>query len=202
MTPPLGLVGGDEWRAGCVDVDRLLLELSGGVIVTVLPTAAAAEGNPSGAVAWARRYFEGLGAVVEPLMVVDRAGAEDAATAALAASSRFIYIGGGSPQFLFDVLSGSALWEGIVEGRSRGAVLAGSSAGAMVLGASRLGVVDVDILPHHESRRGSVRPIGRALGIDGQTAAVWDGDAWRSLGQGEVVPYGFTGLEELSPPLV
>ena len=129
---PLALVGGGEWTAGC-DFDAELLAAVGGAEVLVLPTAAAYE-HPEKAVATAQAWFAGLGGRCRGLMVLGRADAEDEANAAA---------GAGQPVRLprRRLAHAPALGaEGISAcGRpcSRrwrdGAVVAGSSAGAMVL---------------------------------------------------------------------
>src|SRR5881409_477990 len=161
-TGTLALVGGAEWREGCRKFDAALLEAAGTDEVLVLPTAAAFE-NPGRAVETARRYFDELGGHVSGLMVLGRTEAEDPTNAAVVRASRFFYIGGGSPMHLRSVLKGSRLWEALVEGWRQGAVLAASSAGAMVLcdpmvdprgGAFTLGlglVAQVAIIPHHDT---------------------------------------------------
>jgi cyanophycinase len=209
-TGPLALVGGAEWREGCRKFDAALLDAAGTDRVLVLPTAAAFE-NPGRAVGVAKRYFEELGAKVDGLMVLGRTDAEDEANAAVVRASRFVYIGGGSPMHLRSVLKGSRLWEALVEAWNGGAVLAASSAGAMVLcdpmvdprgGAYTVGLgllVNMPVFPHHDTapahlreRSTELRPEGAVLvGIDEQTALVRDPDgSWRVAGQGSVTLYG------------
>jgi cyanophycinase-like exopeptidase len=197
VTSPLALVGGDEWRPGCEVFDRLLLELAGTDRVTVLPTAAGRQGPA--AVDWARRWFAGLGATVEGVLALDKSDAGDPAHVDAVRQANLLYIGGGSPRHLFEVLHDSPLWHAVTERRALGLVVAGSSAGAMVLGPRQLGLVDFEVWPHHESGRG--RPTrDRGLGIDGRTAALWDGERWCASGAGAVTPYGFDSLAEVSPP--
>ena len=209
MTGTLALVGGGEWNDGC-DFDAELLAASGGREVVLLPTAAAFE-NPRRAVETARRYFEELGAGVSGLMVLGRREAEDETNAAIVRGSRFVYVGGGSPMHLRSVLKGSRLWEALLEAWRDGAVLAASSAGAMVLcdpmvdprgGAYTVGLgllANMPIFPHHDTapahlreRSMELRPDGAVLvGVDEQTALLRDPDgAWRVAGQGSVTLYG------------
>ena len=209
-TGTLALVGGGEWREGCRKFDAALLEAAGTDEVLVLPTAAAFE-NPGRAVETARAYFEDLGANVSGLMVLGRREAEDDTNAAAVRSSRFVYIGGGSPMHLRSVLKGSRLWEALLETWRDGAVLAASSAGAMVLcdpmvdprgGAYTVGlgmVANMPVFPHHDTapahlreRSTELRPDGAVLvGVDEQTALIRDPDgAWRVAGEGSVTLYG------------
>jgi cyanophycinase len=209
-TGTLALVGGAEWRDGCRKFDAALLEAAGTDEVLVLPTAAAFE-NPRRAVETARLYFEELGGNVSGLMVLGRTEADDETNAAVVRSSRFIYIGGGSPMHLRSVLKGSRLWDALLETWNDGAVLAASSAGAMVLcdpmvdprgGAYTVGLgllANMPIFPHHDTapahlkeRSMELRPDSAVLvGIDEQTALLRDPDgAWRVAGQGSVTLYG------------
>ncbi len=204
MTGVLALVGGGEWREGC-SFDTELLEASGGKEVVVLPTAAAYEG-PDKAVAWASRWFEGLGATVTGLGVLERHDAMDAANADAIRSARFIYLSGGSPLHLRSVLKESPVWEALTAAWHDGAVVAGSSAGAMVLcdpmvdprgGAFTVGlgmVENLAIVPHapalrfEEDHRRTLELVTAGLvvaGIDEQTALVRAPDGtWRAAGAG------------------
>lgn len=161
VTGTLALVGGGEWLDGA-DFDAELLERSGGREVTVLPTAAAYQ-HPEMAVDTARRWFERLGATVRPLMVLQHGDALEEANVTAVEESAFIYLGGGSPLHLRSVLKHSPLFDALVARWQSGGVVAGSSAGAMVLcdpmvdprgGAFTVGlglVEQMSVVPHHES---------------------------------------------------
>lgn len=132
MTGVLALVGGAEFTSSSLDIDRELVERSGGTEVLVVPTAAAFE-YPERAIVTASHQFAQLGATVRGLMVLRRPDANDPDMALIAQRSRFIYLAGGSPMHLKSVLKDTPLWDAIVAAWNDGAVLAGSSAGAMVL---------------------------------------------------------------------
>jgi cyanophycinase len=212
-------VGGDEWQPGC-DFDAGLLASSGGTEVLVLPTAAAYE-HPEKAVESAEAWFKGLGGVARGLMVLGRTDAEDEANAAVVRASRFTYLGGGSSMHLRSVLKGSRLWDALLDAWHHGAVVAGSSAGAMVLtdpmvdsrgGALTVGlgmVEQIAVIPHfgHENAEKVHRSIALAapglpvVGIPERTALIRDPDGgWRQSGEGEVQvfvsgePAGFDAL--------
>ncbi|HEY5023595.1 MAG TPA: Type 1 glutamine amidotransferase-like domain-containing protein [Acidimicrobiales bacterium] len=201
---PLALVGGGEWTDGC-DFDAELLAASGGDEVLVLPTAAAYE-HPEKAVATAQAWFAQLGGRARGLMVLGRADAEDEANAAQVRASRFVYLGGGSPMHLRSVLKASPVWEALLDAWRRGAVVAGSSAGAMVLtdpmvdprgGALTVGlgmVEELAVIPHFgdENAEKVHRSIALAapglpvVGLPERTALIRDPDgAWRQAGQGD-----------------
>lgn len=203
---PLALVGGSEWGAGCEGFDSDLLAAAGTPEVVVLPTAAAYWG-PDKSIGTARSYFSALGASVKGCMVLRRADAEERRNAGVLRSARFIYIAGGSVLHLRSVLKSSAAWEGIVAAWLDGAVLAASSAGAMVLGDTMvdprggaltlgLGLLDqLAVLPHastwsEEKTHRTVR-LGsgglRIVAIDEATAVVRSPEGyWSCRGRGQV----------------
>jgi cyanophycinase len=211
MTQPSGilaLVGGAEWTEGCT-FDADLWEASGRGEVLVLPTAAAYE-HPERAVDTARAWFEKLGAPVRGLMVVSRRDAEDPQMAEAVRAARFIYLGGGSPLHLRSVLKDSVVWTALVESWHEGAVVAGSSAGAMVLGdpmvdprggALTLGlglVGQLAVLPHYDtwSEEKAHRTVQLATGhlriaaVDERTALIRSPDgSWSAAGSGAVTVY-------------
>lgn len=208
MSGTIALVGGAEWHEGCA-FDADLLQVSGGNQVVVLPTAAAYE-HPQRAVDAAAKHFASLGGEVRGLMVLTRPDADDEANAAVVRDSRFLYLSGGSPMHLRSVLKASKVWEALLEAWQGGAVVAGSSAGAMVLtdpmvdqrgGAFTVGlglVEQLAVIPHFDawSEEKAARTLALApsglpvVGIHEQTALVRDPDGgWRATGLGTVDVY-------------
>ena len=210
MAGLLALVGGMEWRDGCT-FDRELLEASGGDEVLVLPTAAAYE-HPQRAVDTASQWFSTIGGKVRGLDVLMRPDAESEEHAAVVRDARFIYLGGGSPMHLRSVLKDSLVWQAIIHAWDNGAVLAGSSAGAMVLcdpmvdprgGAFTVGlglVNSLAVIPHANtwSQEKAMRTYGLApkgvtiVALDEQTAIIRspeNGGTWRSSGVGTAAAY-------------
>lgn len=208
MVGTLALVGGAEWRTGC-DFDRELLESSGGREVLVLPTAAAYE-HPNRTIEAATRWFEELGGTVRGLPVLTRPDAVDEANVGPIADAAFIYLSAGSPMHLRSVLKDSPVWDALVAAWQRGAVVAGSGSGGMVLcdpmvdprgGAITLGlglVEQLAIIPHHDTwsedkakRTLKIAPKGLPIvGIDERTALIRDPDGtWRSSGVGDIAIY-------------
>ncbi len=216
---PVALVGGGEWQPGA-EFDAWLLERSGGDEVLVLPTAAAYE-HPDRAVETAARWFAGFGGRVRGLMVLRHADANDRANAEAVRSARFVYLSGGSPLHLLSVLKSSLVYDALLDAWHAGAVLAGSSAGAMVLGDPMvdprggaftvgLGLLEeIAVVPHHhpESSSRLWRTLALApksiplVGIAERTALIREPDgAWRTAGAGTVTVYldgEVAGLEVL-----
>jgi cyanophycinase len=202
----LALVGGAEWTPGCETIDRRLLEVSGANEVVVLPTAAA-YWHPEQTIEAAAAYFSGLGASVKACMVLRRADAEDRHNAGTVRGARLVYLAGGSVLHLRSVLKSSPVWDALVEAWAAGAVLAGSSAGAMVLGDAMvdprggaltlgLGLLSqLAVLPHaddwsEEKVHRTVRLASgglRIAAIDERTALVRAPDGhWYKVGSGNV----------------
>jgi cyanophycinase len=198
-------VGGAEWQDGC-DFDRDLLAASGGTDVLVLPTAAAYE-HPDRAVETARSWFAGFGGTVRGLDVLTRADAMDEGAAATVRGARFVYLSGGSPLHLRSVLKETRVWDALVAAWEDGAVVAGSSAGAMALcdpmvdprgGALTVGlglVENLAVLPHAEAdvaahHRRTLELAGDDLvvaAVAERTALLRDPDGgWRAVGAGGV----------------
>jgi cyanophycinase len=205
MTGILALVGGGEWREGCEAFDADLLASSGGADVVVLPTAAAFE-QPDQAVAHATDWFGRLGGRVTGLRVLNRRDALDPANVDVVRGARFVYLSGGSPLHLRSVIKETPFWDALVDAFHGGATIAGSSAGAMVLGDPMidprggaftvgLGLVpNLSVLPHaepdvpvHHKRTFELADSGLVLAaIPERTALVRGADgSWRSAGAGE-----------------
>jgi cyanophycinase len=214
VTGPLALVGGDEFKPGNEDQDARLVEAAKrrGGTAFVVPTAAA-RGGPEQAVANATRWFARLGLELEELHVLTRTHANSESVAAQATSGAFFYLVGGDPGHTASTLRETAVWRAIVAAWEGGAVLAGSSAGAMAMGEwtlirdrfkgdSRrlfrpaLGLLArTAVLPHFETfgHRWEPSALERAptpdtilLGIDERSAAFWDGRAWTARGPGSI----------------
>ncbi len=116
--------------------DLRALELAGGfdAPVRIIPAAAAPDNNQKRAGNNGVKWFQSLGAKdVDVVYVIDKASADDPALAASLRSARLIYLLGGFPRHLGETLAGSLAWEAALEAHQAGAVIAGSSAGAMVL---------------------------------------------------------------------
>ena len=208
MKGPLALVGGDEFRPGCEELDRAVLDAAGAdkPVVLVLPTASANQG-PQMAAANGVRYFSELGAEAAALMVLEPEHANDGGLISAVESAQAVYIAGGDPMHLLAVLKGSLLLDKLIDANRRGMAITGSSAGAMVMAAwmryrdwtLALGLVpNVTVLPHHErsepeqvmEQLGEDMPEGTVvLGIDARTGCVSGADSWTALGPGQVTVY-------------
>ena len=145
---------------------------------------------------------------------IDRRSGLDAGVAEMISASGFVFLPGGSPRYLADALRGSLVWKAILTVHRAGAVLGGSSAGAMVLcekfydpsaGQVLPGlnlVPKVCILPHHDTfGRGWVPQLSRRtkevllVGIDEETGMLNDGPEgrWTVYGKGAVTLYASEG---------
>lgn len=135
MPGVLALVGAGEFLEGMAEVDRYLIGRvpDPPARVAVVPTAAGLE-DPRAWTDMGVPHFKRLGADAAAVLVVDRTTADDPEMAGAILSTNFVYLSGGQPGYLLETLRGSLVWEAIREVHEKGGVLAGCSAGAMVLG--------------------------------------------------------------------
>ena len=214
---PIALVGGDEFQGPAAAFDRLLVSLAPQPrpAVAILPTAAI-EGNPYLTAEHGVRHFEQLETEPYPVMMLDQTSANDEALIDELRRADIVYFSGGKPTHLLESMRGSAAWACIVELSQRGAIVAGSSAGAMMLGermafrgqafAGLAAVPGVVVLPHFErsSRdrvarlRASLPPELTLLGIAGATGCVRHDGEWHVDGPGEVSVITSTGAQVFS----
>ena len=144
------------------------------------------------------------------LMLLERSHAEDPNFFAPATLADVVYFTGGSPEHLLETVQDSAFLKAVLASVEGGSVLAGSSAGAMVMGSmmrrpraggwvDSLGIVPgVAVLPHHERRDQAETskelqesaPGGLTfLGIDARTGCLGTPGNWRVVGSGRVTVY-------------
>ena len=207
------LEGGSEFGGRMSEPDLRALELAGGLqtSIAILPTAAAPDHNDLRAGRNGQRWFESLGASrVDVVPVADKLSANNADLAASVAAAHLIYLLGGFPRYLCETLHDSRVWSAALEAYRSGAVIAGSSAGAMVLcehyydpyeGKLLQGLnllENICILPHHNRfgknwapKLRSLIPQVTLLGIDEQTGIINDAldGAWTVYGAGVVTLY-------------
>ena len=205
------LEGGAEFGGGMRDPDRKAIELAGGfeAPICIIPTAAAPDNNHERAGNNGIRWFQSLGAqAVVSVPLIDKVSANNEAIAKSLREAKLIYMLGGFTGYLGETLKGSLAWEAVLEAYQNGAVVAGSSAGAMVmcefyydLNQGRviegLNLVPNSIvLPHHNtfgkswaSRRLEIVQV-TLIGIDEQTGMLDDGArTWTVYGRGSVTLY-------------
>jgi cyanophycinase len=201
------LAGGAEFTAAMAAADRRALELAGGraAAVRIIPAAAAADHNHQRAGARGTAWFRSLGAVdVAVVPLIDRRSAADAAVVDQLAAAQLIYLLGGFPGYLLAALQGTPAWRAVDQAYLGGAVLAGSSAGAMVLGRMMLepttlqlqpglDAVACCVVPHLDDfgapwlrQLAAQQPELPLLGIAAGSALIDDGPdgQWRQYGRG------------------
>ena len=211
------LEGGAEFGGGMREPDLKAIELAGGfdAPIRIIPTAAAPDNNHKRAGNNGVRWFQSLGARdVISLPLIGRLTAESQSIVASLRQARLIYMLGGFTGYLGETLKDSPAWEAVLEAYRGGAVVAGSSAGAMVMcelyyDPSRGQVVDglnlvpnSIVLPHHntfgKSWASRLLEISGAtlIGIDERTGMLDDGaGTWTVYGAGSVTLYRNKELE-------
>ena len=137
MRGPVALVGAGEFLDQMAEFDRGLLVATGRPRprVVILPTASAPDGEEIFQ-GWADKgveHFTRLGAEVEPVLVRNAEQGFNPAALQAIGEADLIYLSGGSPKFLINVLDNSPLGEALRTANERGAAVAGCSAGAMAM---------------------------------------------------------------------
>jgi cyanophycinase len=205
------LEGGAEFGGAMREPDLRAIELAGGfnAPICILPTAAAPDNNHVRAGNNGLRWFQSLGARdVVSLLLIDKASANDPEIANSLRAAKLIYLLGGFTHYLGQTLLGSQAWEAALEAWENGAVIAGSSAGAMVLcehyfdpgrGAVERGLNQVPnacVLPHHNTfgknwarKLKALLPGVVLLGIDEYTGMLMEDREWIVYGGGGVTVY-------------
>lgn len=205
------LEGGAEFGGRMRDPDLKAIKLAGGfeAPVRIIPTAAAPDNNHRRAGDNGIRWFQSLGAKdVGSLPLIDKVSANDENIAQSLREAKLIYMLGGFTGYLGETLKGSAAWQAALEAYANGAVIAGSSAGAMVMcefyyDPSRGQVIDglnlvpnAIVMPHYDtfgkswaSRLLEIAQV-TLVGIDERTGMLDDGrGTWTVHGAGNVTLY-------------
>ena len=217
----LVLCGSGEFTRAMVDVDRGILADIGAhpARVAIVPTAAGLEDTPKAWIEMGAAHFAALGAETTGIMVLNRADAEDPRHAAAIADADWIYFSGGKPGHVVDTLTETPFWAAVLARHREGAVLAGSSAGAMMLGSrtfhfpdgldergiprrvatrDALGLLPgILVAPHFDAvpvewwqSSAHIWPAGhRMLGIDEDTAVIERAGGWSVVGKGRALVF-------------
>ena len=217
MPGPIVLVGSGEFTAAMDAVDRDLLAMTGRARprVAVVPTASWPDGEET-FLDWielGKAHFSALGAEVEGVAIRTREDAFDDGCVQAIGEADLVYLSGGKPGHLLDALDGTPAGTALRAVHERGGILAGCSAGAMVLAARQprlrgrrffrfptgwrdaLGFVEgAAVLPHYDAFPEPLAavialaaPRGTAvLGIDEETAAIVRDGSWQVRGRGRV----------------
>ncbi len=207
------LEGGKEFHAGMAAADERAMAIAGGLAapVRIIPAAAAPDDNDLRAGAKGVAWFGSLGAEdARSVPVIDRISADQPEAVRQLEAARFIFMLGGFTRYLAETLSSSRVWEAMRTAHRAGAVIGGSSAGAMVLcehffdqasgqvlpGLSLL--AGCCVLPHHDTfgrewaaPLKQLLPGAKLIGIDEETGLLNDGPAgeWTVYGRGAVTVY-------------
>jgi cyanophycinase len=210
------VIGGAEDRVRDKVILSRFAEFSGGAEGHVVVISTASSLGEQATEAY-RQLFVGLGiGRVSGLRPQDRADADDPEAARVLAEATGVFLTGGNQSRLTQVVAGTRLGDALANAHDRGAVLAGTSAGAsamaghmvaygtpgstpknrMVQLSAGLGIIDGIVIDQHFEQRGRIgrllalvaqSPSLLGLGIDEDTCAVVFADrTMQVLGKGAV----------------
>ena len=207
------LEGGAEFGGMMSAPDRKAMALAGGpdAPIRIIPAAAAPDNNHDRAGQNGVQWFRRQGATdVTALPLTDRRSAGNPEVIRALEQSRLIYLLGGFTHYLAQTLIRTRAWDAVLSAYQSGAVIAGSSAGAMVLcefyynRAARKVIKGLDlvsgacVIPHHDTFGQNWAPeLTRQIpgviliGIDERTGIIDDapGRAWQVYGKGGATLY-------------
>jgi cyanophycinase len=166
----LALFGSGEFTDTVDDIDKYLIGRFKPKNVAVIPAAAGMESDAHKWIDMALEHYAKFDLPVIEVPVFNKDQANDKNFARLLTDADWIFFSGGNPGYLMETVSGSKLWEVIMQRVDDGALLAGSSAGAMIMGNFLMsapsfkamfsgkgiiwhdgfGLVDYTILPHFD----------------------------------------------------
>ena len=216
MNGTITLVGSGEYLSPMNEVDAYLLSrLSDAPRVVCLPTAAGTEG-PERIRYWSElgeTHFRALGAEVKAVPVIDRQTANQPELAEQVWQANFVYLSGGKPGYLVQVLQDSLVWQAMVQVYRAGGVIAGCSAGAMIFGSRIPGfplrseavpgfgyLENAVVIPHYDELPGTLAILMKGLfrheimvGIEGNTGLVCVDGGFEVMGKGGVTLSNSTG---------
>ena len=227
----LALFGSGEFTDAVDNIDEYLISKFKPKNIAVLPTAAGQESDVAKWTDMAKSHYSKFNLPVIAVSVLNKDQANDQEFVDLLSEVDWIFFSGGSPGYLLETMQGSKVWEATMQRVNKGALLAGSSAGAMIMGKSILsapsfkamftntgtiwrdafGLVDYTVLPHFDhfkKYQGLItRTIGTSpkkvhsswMGIDENTAIIYEGDRRNVLGRGGVEIHSLDNVEHLKP---
>lgn len=228
MNGLIALLGSGEYLSVMDEVDHYLLANCGAgdrkPRVVCLPTAAGQEGEKSVS-RWSRmglEHFSRHNADVQAVPVIDVKSANDLNNASVVEEADIIYFSGGDPSYLYRTMKDSLVWQAAQKAWARGAIYAGCSAGAMILGrempdframgirsTAAFGIIPVaSVMPHFNAIPLFGKPLVATLrrrlldgeimiGIDEDTAIIGKANAeWTVMGKAKA--HIFTKTESSS----
>jgi cyanophycinase len=213
--PMVCLQGGNELTTPSREMDLQLLALAPPGPVVVVPLASKPGADYARTGASAMSYFSDLGA--DSLLAPD-ARKDPAAAAAAVDTAGYVVLTGGSPRTLRDALEQTGLAERILAAAARGALVMGSSAGAMVAGRTTLlpqwrgnpqvgpglGLVDgYVVVPHFDGSstawvRAGLSAAPAVLGIPENSGVLVNGAELTAIGRRPSTLITAVGREELA----
>jgi hypothetical protein len=140
MSGPLALVGGTDHINDPYNLNKELLLRSGATEVVAVLSGERLEWHngdvetaKAGSMAQAAFLSERLGVPVRGIAIMDKEDADTDANVALVSQSRYVYLGGGNYEHVHERLAGTRLWNAVLKAWQLGALIAGESAGALLM---------------------------------------------------------------------
>ncbi len=216
----LVLAGSGEYTPTMDIVDRHLIQRLGGRSVLLIATACAPEGEDV-MDRWERMgaaHFQRHGVEATPVRIRDQHDANQPEHSERIAEAGLVWFSGGRATYLAEAFHDTLAWRALEAANRAGTIVAGSSGGLGVLNVhthdpeiegtqppTGLGLAaPLRALPHFdrmEARRPEflqralrlVQPGQKVVGVDEDTALVWDDGGWHVMGHKRAVVFDQDG---------
>ncbi len=165
----LALFGSGEFTPAVNNIDKYLISKYKPKNIAVLPTAAGLERGVTKWTDMAKQHYAKLNLPVISIPIFNKVQANDPKLTDPLTQADWIFFSGGNPGYLLATLRNSKLWKIVLKRLDDGALLAGSSAGAMIMGKFLLapsfkalfndnevfwqrafGLIDYSVFPHFD----------------------------------------------------
>ena len=179
----IALYGSGEFTESVTEIDRFLIKRYGLTSVAIIPTAAGKERDFHKWIDLGVSHYEGMGISVISVPIIDNQDANNDQLVQLLDKSDWIFFSGGDPKYLLDTIKSSKLWDMVTQRANAGALITGSSAGAMVMGKfiltnplkalmtptpasweAAFGLVQFTVIPHFDKIKRVKKMITRIIG--------------------------------------
>ena len=131
---PIVLFGSGEFTNHVDEIDRYLIDNFKPKSIGILSTAAGQESDVAKWFEMAKEHYQQFDVKVVTIPIFNHLEANNPDLVDMIEDVDWIFLSGGSPGYLNETLNDSLLLQRILKKQANGTLLAGSSAGAMVLG--------------------------------------------------------------------
>lgn len=178
----LALFGSGEFTDDTNEIDEYLIAEFKPKNIAIIPTAAGLENDVLKWIRMAEKHYSKFNLKVVPVPILNKLDANNLQLVNLISKVDWIFFSGGNPSYLLGSLEKTELWKLVKDRYESGTLLAGSSAGAMIMGnyiispnammtdsfteqnwRDAFGLVNYTVIPHFDSFKKNSRFMEKIL---------------------------------------